>query len=55
MQNEVTKGILLTVLLIAGVLWWLFSNPKSFGRFSVLIVWVITVLGASFALYSSRS
>lgn len=55
MQSEVLNGILLTVLLISGVLFWLFSNPKSSGRFSVLIVFVIAVLGASFALYSSRS
>ena len=52
MNNEATKGILLTVFCVAGVLFWLFSNP---GRFSVLIVFVIAVLGASFALYSSRS
>lgn len=55
MNNEATKGVLLTVFCVAGVLFWLFSNPKSSGRFSVLIVFVIAVLGASFALYSSRS
>jgi len=55
MQSEVLNGILLTVLLISGVLFWLFSSPKRAGRFSVLIVFVIAVLGASFALYSSRS
>ena len=55
MNNEATKGILLTVFLVAGVLFWLFSNPKRAGRFSVLIVFVIAVLGASFALYSSGS
>lgn len=52
MNIEATKGILLTVFVVAGVLFWLFSNPKSFGRFSVLIVFVIAALGASFALYS---
>lgn len=55
MQSEVLNGILLTVLLIFGVLFWLFSNPKSSGRIIVLIMWVIAVLGVSFALYSSRS
>lgn len=55
MQNEVTIGIFLTVLLIIGVLLWLFSSPKSFGSFLLLIVLVIAVLGVSFALYSSRS
>lgn len=55
MKNEVTIGILLTVFSVAGTLWWLFSDPKRSGRFSVLIVGVIAVLGASFALYSSRS
>lgn len=55
MQNEVTIGISLTVMFVAGVLFWLFSNPKSSGRFLFLILWVIAVLGVSFALYSSRS
>lgn len=31
MQNEVTIGIFLTVLLIVGVLLWLFSSPKAPG------------------------
>ena len=44
MQNEVTIGISLTVLLVAGVLFWLFSNPKSSGRFLFLILWVIAPL-----------
>lgn len=55
MQNEVTIGIFLTVLLIVGVLLWLFSSPKSSGSFLLLIVFVIAVLGLSFALYSFRS
>ena len=55
MNNEVTMSILLTAFLVVGVLWWLFSSPKRSGRFSVLIAFVIAVLGASFALYSSRS
>ncbi len=54
MQNEVTIGIFLTVLLIVGVLLWLFSSPKSSGSFLFLILFVIAVLGLSFALYSSR-
>lgn len=55
MQNEVTIGIFLTVLLIVGVLLWLFSSPKSSGSFLLLILFVIAVLGLSFALYSYSS
>lgn len=51
MQNEVTIGIFLTVLLIVGVLLWLFSSPKSFGSFLLLILFVIAVLGLSFSIF----
>lgn len=47
MQNEVTIGIFLTVLLIVGVLLWLSSSPKSSWRFLVLTVLAIAYLGAN--------
>lgn len=54
MNSGVAYGILLSVLLIAGVLFWLFSSPKGAGRFSFLILGAIAVLGVSFSLYSVR-